>query len=54
MVVEVVARRYGITPGQAAKEPYWTLDHVHDMAQIDKAVAEQQAAAEPAPEEPDY
>lgn len=52
MVVEAVASRYpGLTPARAAKEPTWTLDHVHDMALIERAMSERQQAA---PDEDDY
>lgn len=50
MVLEAVAARYGKSPAKVLKMPYWTLDHVHQMAlierEMDRANLSQQAAVE--------
>jgi len=32
-VIEMVARRYGCTPSQAAREPAWVLRHMAILAE---------------------
>lgn len=45
LLLEHVARTYGLTPSKAAKEPYWVLTHMVDVSVVERLAAAEQPAA---------